>query len=193
MDYDWSPEYTSTKEDVLSWFHKDTYNWSKFVPEDEDIQYVEEVIEYFRNINSEDSNDFMNKLHVICSEEYVSAKHVGLLVACLPTYYRILEDKKRDEELRNQQELEHGSEHVGEIGDKLEVKCSTFKTVYSFDTQFGTSWIYRFTDSNNNVYTWTTSTCVEDDKVVSIKGTVKKHDEYRGVKQTVLTRCRVSC
>ena len=193
MDYDWNPEYTSTKEDVLSWFHKDTYNWSKFVPEDEDIQYVEEVIEYFRNINSEDSNDFMNKLHVICSEEYVSAKHIGLLVACLPTYYRILEDKKRDEERRNQQELEQGSEHVGEIGDKLEVKCSTFKTVYSFDTQFGTSWIYRFTDSNNNVYTWTTSTCVEDDKVVSIKGTVKKHDEYRGVKQTVLTRCRVSC
>lgn len=42
-----------------------------------------------------------------------------------------------------------------------------------------------------NVFTWKTSTWVEDG-VQTIKGTVKAHNEFRGTKQTELTRCKVT-
>ena len=48
-------------------------------------------------------------------------------------------------------------------------------------------------DENGNVYTWKTSGgiyCDESIDEVELKGTVKAHNEYRGVKQTELTRCK---
>ena len=54
-------------------------------------------------------------------------------------------------------------------------------------------------DAAGNVYTWKTANNIgyEDAEGVwqkpeefTIKGTVKEHSEYRGEKQTVLTRCK---
>jgi hypothetical protein len=57
---------------------------------------------------------------------------------------------------------------------------------------WGTTWLYKFTDEAGNVFTWFASSPVNDeDKVLTIKDTVKKHEEYKGIKQTVMTRCRV--
>lgn len=189
-DLEWFPEYTSTKEDVFKWFG--SKEWDEYTPCDEDVQYVEELINYFKQIDIRKTDDFLLKLNIICSEEFVASKHIGLLVSALPAYYRVLQDAKREEERSKQEALDSLSKFVGSVGDRVEVKCATFKTVYSFDTQYGTCWIYRFTDDDNNVYTWTSSNAIEDDEVIAIKGTIKEHKEYKGVKQTVLTRCRVS-
>lgn len=43
----------------------------------------------------------------------------------------------------------------------------------------------------SNVYTWKTSNCLGENSIKSLTGTVKTHTEYRGIKQTELTRCRV--
>lgn len=78
--------------------------------------------------------------------------------------------------------------------------------VSSFETYYGDKYVYTFSDQNNNVYVWFTSKayimhrCLEDSSrdefahmgdVVRVKATVKEHTEFRGTKQTVLTRCRV--
>lgn len=74
-----------------------------------------------------------------------------------------------------------------------------------FDSYYGTKYVYTLVDNNGNVYTWFTSNllayrdkedCDNDvfadpGDVVHIKGTVKDHTEFRGTKQTVLTRCKV--
>ena len=63
----------------------------------------------------------------------------------------------------------------------------------SWDGQYGIIKIYKFMDKDGNVYTWKTSKLVDDIFVeMSIIGTVKAHTEFRGIKQTEITRCRVT-
>lgn len=84
------------------------------------------------------------------------------------------------------------SEYIGKEGDKLELEV-THKHTGSYDTFYGTTYIHSFEDADGNILVWKTSAYggFEKDQL-KIKGTVKEHSEYRGVKQTVLTRCRVS-
>ena len=82
------------------------------------------------------------------------------------------------------------SEYVGEIGDRLELTVTVNKAI-TFDGYYGTSIMHIMEDGDGNVYVWTTSSkSFPEGKVVTIRGTVKDHREYRGVKQTILTRCK---
>ena len=93
------------------------------------------------------------------------------------------------------------SQHVGKAGDKISIKA-TLTGDYSYKTQFGDMNIYTFTDIFNNVFVWKTSSYLDrivgnickpvlKGEMVELKATVKDHDEYQGIKQTVLTRCKV--
>lgn len=89
-----------------------------------------------------------------------------------------------------------GSEYVGEVGGKLELSV-TLKRVFQFETHFTYSgegsYIYKFADAEGNTVTWKTSKDLKIDEGWTglITGTVKEHSEYRGDKQTVLTRCKI--
>ena len=54
----------------------------------------------------------------------------------------------------------------------------------------GVYYKYRFV-FNNNIIIWGTSRCLNCDSLFTIKGTVKSHDTYKGIKQTEITRCKV--
>ena len=88
------------------------------------------------------------------------------------------------------------SEHVGNVGDKVE-KVVTLKRISSFETHFSyygeTVYVYNFEDESGNVIVWKSSanTDLQGGETVTIRGTIKALDEYKGVKQTVLTRCRI--
>lgn len=88
------------------------------------------------------------------------------------------------------------SNWVGNEGDKITadftfVEYHTYETHYSFYGEI--NFIYKFTDKQSNVFVWNTSTNkdFEQGHTYTLTGTIKKHNEYRGEKQTVLTRCRV--
>lgn len=84
------------------------------------------------------------------------------------------------------------SEHIGHIGDKVDLEVTHIRTGY-YDTQFGTTWVHNFKDAAGNVLIWKTSSCSGFEKdTLRIKATIKAHDEYNGVKQTVLTRCKIA-
>lgn len=84
------------------------------------------------------------------------------------------------------------SNWFGQIGDKIEVEV-TLKRYFTFDGQFGTKWNYMFEDSNHNVFKWSTSKCLfmDEGQQIGLKGTIKDHTEYRNVKQTDMTRCKI--
>lgn len=84
------------------------------------------------------------------------------------------------------------SEYVGEVGQKIE-KTLVLKRVYSFDSQFGVTHICNFADEAGNVFIWKTGSWRGDEgKTYTIKGMLKDHSEYKGIKQNVLTRCKVA-
>ncbi len=99
------------------------------------------------------------------------------------------------------------SNYVGTVGDKISVEVKLVNLVEYTDYKFsyyGTAqFIYIMEDAEGNVLTWkSTSSPVifKDDEVevirkgdiLSVTGKIKEHSEYKGVKQTVLTRCKIS-
>ena len=84
--------------------------------------------------------------------------------------------------------------YFGEIGEKVDLtlKCVAY---YGFDTQFGTTFIWKFVDSENHVFIWKTGKYIdnfESGVEMHIKGTIKDHNEYNGEQQTVLTCCKIT-
>lgn len=87
-------------------------------------------------------------------------------------------------------EPESHSEYVGEEKERLRDLEVTLTAVRSFDGYYGTTFIYTFMQGEN-VLVWMTSSCkdIEVGVQLLLTGTVKKHSEYKGVKQTTLSRC----
>lgn len=156
---------------------------------------VNSIIEYFKSV--EENSDYMHNLKVIANSEYIDFKTLGYAVSMVPTYNRVLEKeaaKKRYAE-EHSKEIKK-SQFVGQVKDRITVVPEDIKVIATFENSYGyyssTTTRYKITGEDGNVYMWDCSTYVEEDKEVeSIVGTVKKHDEFRGVKQTWLTRCKI--
>ena len=87
-------------------------------------------------------------------------------------------------------EPESHSEYEGEVKERLRDLHVTLTAVRSFDGFYGTSFIYTFIHGEN-VLVWMTSSCkdIEIGDEIFLTGTVKEHSEYKGIKQTKLSRC----
>lgn len=91
------------------------------------------------------------------------------------------------------------SEYLGKVGEKLEIVVTYIHTA-SWETEYGGYWntqvtnLHTFKDEAGNIIVWKTANYIEADygTKMTIKGTVKEHSEYKGIKQTVLTRCKLS-
>ena len=82
------------------------------------------------------------------------------------------------------------SEYQGEVGDKIEAIVTVEKAI-PLDGYYGPSTMYIFRDYDGNCYVWTTAArSWEVGTEHHITGTIKELKQYKGTKQTVLTRCR---
>lgn len=106
-----------------------------------------------------------------------------------------LEDsKEKIDRVFNEAEGPSLSEYVGMIGDKLSNITAIYKSARGYSNPYGGyTNIYTF-ESENNIFVWFTTTTLAMPKgtVVNLSGTIKKYEEFRGVKTTVLTRCKVA-
>lgn len=84
------------------------------------------------------------------------------------------------------------SEYMGEVGERLRNLTAIFACGRGFSGRYGWTNIYTF-KIGENVLTWFTATEIdfEEGQPVILTGTVKKHEEYQGVKTTQLSRCVV--
>lgn len=84
------------------------------------------------------------------------------------------------------------SNWLGEVGEKLTLNL-TVTNVRIIPGGYGDTTMITFMDDKGNVVLWYASSnpSVQVNEKVQIKGTVKKLDEFKGTKQTVLTRCSI--
>jgi len=89
-------------------------------------------------------------------------------------------------------EDETPSEWVGTIGEKYLDTVTLVRKGWC-DTRFGGSNIYTFKDAAGNEIVWFTSTRLDKEvnDTFKIRATVKAHNEYKGKKNTVVTRAKV--
>ena len=98
-------------------------------------------------------------------------------------------------ELREKWEADNApkTEWYGSIKDKVDLKVKLVRRG-NYDTMYGTTFVYTFEDAQGHQLVWKTGTWLEQEvgSQVIVKGTIKAHTEYKGTKQTELTRCKVS-
>lgn len=82
------------------------------------------------------------------------------------------------------------SEYMGEVGDRLRNITAVYMQSRGFEGKFGYTYVHNF-KVGENVLVWFTSKGlnIEDGTVVDLTGTIKGHEEYKGVKNTQLSRC----
>ena len=87
------------------------------------------------------------------------------------------------------------STYVGTIGSKVEVKA-VLEALIGIDGMYGTKYLHKFRTENGEIITWFATGYAgaakkDEGRTHTIKGTVKKHEDYKRVKQTILTRCKL--
>lgn len=88
------------------------------------------------------------------------------------------------------------SEYIGNEGDRITLTVtythtSTFEKLIGYKTI--NFYIHSFKDESGNSLIWKTSNYIEADygtKII-ISGTIKGYKEFKGTKQTILTRCKI--
>ena len=83
--------------------------------------------------------------------------------------------------------------YPGQEKDRIRNITAKVSNIRGFEGYYGYTSVYTFT-SGDYVFIWMTSKCDLDIAVgdtVDLTGTIKKFDEYMGVKNTYLTRCIV--
>lgn len=146
------------------------------------MERAQNTIDFFKNLDSEDLNDFARNIKAAVLTEYIGCS--GYIA-----YAPMLQEKLMAKIEQHDTELK--SEYVGNIKDKLELNVVVTNCT-GFDSQYGYMFINTFKDINsNNVFIWVTGTKAYDvGTQLKIMGTVKDHKEYKEVKQTVLTRVK---
>jgi len=157
-------------------------------PNDDDKKLAKDTIKYFEGLSDHDSNDYIANCCKLVKLGYVPYKMVGVACSMIASYKKYYKDY-----LERQERPE--SNWVGDVGGKVEVnvKCLFSKEI---QTDFGVSVLYVFVDEStgNKFKTFYSGSkwSVYQGDTMTLKGTVKKHEEYSGEKNTNLTRCSVS-
>jgi hypothetical protein len=82
------------------------------------------------------------------------------------------------------------SQHVGTVGERREFALTVGK-VFSFEGIYGTTYINICKDADGNVIVYKGSNGYEEGETLTVKATVKAHDEREGVAQTLIARPKV--
>ena len=144
-----------------------------------DSKLDNEIKKYLDTLDTE--NDFNYNMQTIWNMEYVQSKHFALIAVAIYSYttYKVNSE---------------GTEYAGEIGDKIELQVKNCRVLYRKDNR-GYSYyaedtkVYEIIDNNGLTYIWDTPQTVESGDV--IKATIKQLKEFRGKKQTVITRGKI--
>ena len=142
------------------------------------------VIEYWENKVKEDRSNFSNNVYL---SFYTSNPKKGLIAWGVWSYLKdglkLFEVKTKDE-------------YFGEIKDRCELELKVV-SVNSGSGAYGYWELFSLVDRDGRNFKWFSSSSndniqksIDTNDFVKVKATIKKHEEYKGKKQTMLTRVK---
>lgn len=149
-------------------------------PSDDNKAHARKVYDWavaeFENATS----NYGVNVNSLIARDFATRKHIGLVGSLIRAYAKA------------QEKAEGLNEHYGTKGDR-EVFELTLAGRHGFHGYYGWTNVYKFNDAEGRRMVWFTGKDLdlEVGEAAKLKGTIKKHDEYRGTKQTVLTRCKL--
>jgi hypothetical protein len=135
-------------------------------------------------------SDYEHNLYTLLSMDDVSPRHFGIVASAWGYLHREREYVAR--QAAKAAKPEALNEWAGEVG-KRETFALTFLGGQTFDSEWGSKTLLRFADAEGRAFTWWCSGYFDLDAVTegtaySVKATVKAHNDYKGTRQTVLSR-----
>lgn len=173
----------------------------------ENVTLAETICSRLLALDAKD--DYTTNLQVLLRTEAIQFEKFQFVASAVPYYNRLIQKEEADRVRKEQSK----SQFVGEVGQRLTVDIASIELISTWENTYGysttTTCRYQITDVNGNVFMWDASGYLlsvgcevfNDEEAhcwrklgepSQLVGTVKKHDEFRGVKQTWLTRCRVT-
>lgn len=172
-------------------------------PTAEDYALAQKVAEWMKLQDTEGANDYMKNLAAYARAGVVTLQGQGIVASAVASY-------QREEERRIERELEATetkSIHIGGLKQRVVLKVR-FKSRFTLDGQFGTTYVHKFVvvegEHRGAQLTWFGTgplgyhevdergfeswVPAERGQTLWIKATIKGYGEYKGVKETNLTR-----
>lgn len=135
---------------------------------------------------------YMNNLKTACAAEYSPFRNISILASLVPAYHRAMKKREESEQTVQSNVNEYSSEYVGQPGDRITIHGVSVRCMSSWETPYGEKHMYKIISEDGNVFIWKTQKSLIDGRhKISLVGTVKAHNEFRGVKQTEMIRCSV--
>ena len=151
-----------------------------------------EVLEEIRKI--EGDSDYATNLRTVANSEYINPRNSGILVSGLSVYRKKIQKAKRDAEPKPT------SGFAAPVDTKIKGMKATVTNVSNHDSydsyrdQMVTRSKVTFRDEDGHQMIWWASKVIDVEPGTDVTfngGSVKKHDHYNGVDQTVLTRVKI--
>jgi hypothetical protein len=182
-------------EDVISWV-KDMYDTDEFVSD-----FHTNARSVFYKTLEDGTRELRHEIH---------NKYVGIAVYAMFSAKQN-HDKEVAKKIAEEERAKANAkvEYYGAVGDKFEL-ILTFDKSFGFEGAYGFTYIHLFHDDEGHQFKWSSSHGtykVEYAKNVTLggiehlefevghkylmRGTVKAHNKYKDVKQTVITYCKV--
>lgn len=184
----------STSDIAFSHMHPSLYQKKSDrlydIPSSKSEELAKAAIEWCENLpDSEvDNSEYLHNIRVIAHRGIIGSRQYGYAASIISGYQRSLIDQ--DYKIKQAQKRE-SSQYVGELKKRQEFTV-TVEKVLQFDSAYGVTYLHIMSDDIGNRLTWkSTSKVLDIGNLMLIKATVKAHEEYHGIRQTVLTRCQV--
>ena len=187
------PDFRKQK-DVDEW-NETIKNYGEIIEKENNDGY-EKIVQYVEENYKE--NNFLFNVKNMIEAKYVKLSQMNYVLGACSMYYGKIayeEYKKKKEE--EQHEIASVSEWVGVVGEKIPLENLEITNISSFATDFGYSNVYKLKDDKGNIFTKfgtiNSKFLVSGEDVIvgskiSATAEIKKHDEYKGVRQTTLGR-----
>jgi hypothetical protein len=190
----------STSSSVAAWVSSSAEAQSKWKnplrASEADRETAKTVCEWLAALESRtELNDYFYNLSLLGQGATITSKGFGLACSAIPTYLREME---REINRRKRMEEDSQSVYVGEVGTRIKITATLVHTM-DFGSDFGVTHMYKFKDESGNVLVWFASSVywnpatgqdIAMGDTVVLNASIKKHEDFRGIKQTILTRAK---
>lgn len=187
---------STTKGDVMTALSpsksKHDREWAaKIAPlADEAAGKAKELLAFILSDDFSGTSDYVLNMKAVAAGKMVSARNVGLL-ASAPQAWAKFQERTLIRE--REASVYAASEHIGSEKERLELTVEV-KAIKYLDSDYGSTTLYTMITEEGNIVKWFASSEKLGEDVGArfvIRGTVKAHKTWEGMKSTQLTRCSV--
>lgn len=161
----------------------------RYAPDAARIERARAAAEWAANLNAEGEieSDYLYNVNLIARAGHVTGKTAGLAASIVSAHARA-----EERELEKAKRAKRKNEWYGDVGDKIEiaVRC---ERVIEIPGEWGVTGLHKMRGLEGRSFDWFSSSAewMDEGEICWISGRVKKHEEYRGWKTTMLTRVKL--